>query len=465
MGGNFQGKKSSNDDATSFGLYVHIPFCRRRCNYCDFAIVPIGINESSQNSTVGNTGFQKITNDYTDALLTEINMIAASSFSKISLRSIYFGGGTPSLAPISTLQKIMHAICKSSEAPFRLEPDAEVTIEMDPGTFDLNGLIELKKVGFNRISLGVQSFDNTILSNLGRVHRARDVYESIDMIRQVYGEENSNYSIDLISGVPGLTLATWTETLYEAVHLNPRPLHISLYDLQVEKATAFGKRYDGGDARDEESTNKTTPNETAVRPKLPSTEECAWMYRYASGYLGSKNFEHYEISSYAYNDPKRRKSHRSKHNQIYWEVGGQWHAIGLGATSNLGGVRFARPRALSDYVSWAKELNATNTPPFLKPSPEFNDENDELLDIIMTRLRTSDGLDLDWIAAHNDYNDSHVKAILRGFELAIDLKLGTATTSPGRTHGAIRLSDPDGFLFSNNIISNIFMEIDSMQSK
>jgi coproporphyrinogen III oxidase-like Fe-S oxidoreductase len=402
---------------------------------------------------------------YTDALLTELSMIAASTSRKIFLRSVYFGGGTPSLAPLPTLEKILHAIYKSDSSPFQVEVDAEVTIEMDPGTFDLAKLKAVKEIGFNRISLGVQSLDDSILETLGRVHRSSDVYNSIDMIRQVYGEDGSNYSIDLISGVPGLTLAAWTETLYKAIRLHPRPLHISLYDLQVETGTAFWKWYDGGEVKD---TTDMAPaggeqTKTSNHPALPSTEECAWQYKYASGYLRYKGYEHYEISSYAYCDPCNKVSHRSKHNQIYWELGGNWYSIGLGSTSSLDGVRYARPRALSDYISWAQELKQSSKPPWLLPTEEMSGkefESENLLDIVMTRLRTSDGLDLDWIAGQRQFNEAHIESILRGFQLAIDLDLGTISASGDHSHGIIRLRDPDGFLFSNNIISNIFMELD-----
>lgn len=346
----------------SRGLYVHIPYCRRRCNYCDFAIVPIGSSINNDSQTSVNVGFQKMDRDYKKAILDEIKLIGASSSSastaassslsessqvetkkKIPLRSIYFGGGTPSLAPISTLREIMFALLYSDDAPFYLDDDndnadgigAEITIEMDPGTFNLTFLEAIKDMGFNRISLGVQSFDDDILASMGRVHRSADVYRSIELINTVYGEEKANYSIDLISGVPGLTLAGWTETLYEAVRLQPRPLHISLYDLQVEKGTAFGKWYKDGREEDESMvTRRGATTNSKERPFLPSSEDCAFMYRYASGYLRSKKYEHYEISSYGYVGPNR--THRSKHNQIYWEIGGEWYAIGLGATSKVG---------------------------------------------------------------------------------------------------------------------------------
>mmetsp|Transcript_28658 Transcript_28658/g.59658 ORF Transcript_28658/g.59658 Transcript_28658/m.59658 type:complete len:595 (-) Transcript_28658:318-2102(-) len=484
-----------DQDGKSRGLYVHIPYCRRRCNYCDFAIVPIGPHRNNNNeienndscnedstsndntANGSNKGFLKMDADYKNAILAEIRMIkatfttsASSSSEKMPLRSIYFGGGTPSLAPLSTLRDIVFALIHAENAPFTLQSDAEMTIEMDPGTFSLSTLSSLKELGFNRVSLGVQSFDDNILSIMGRVHRSRDVYRSIEMIKEVYGEDHANYSIDLISGVPGLTLAGWTETLYEAVRLNPRPRHISLYDLQVEKGTAFGRWYAdeyGEDllrkAEDGDVVSQThvgLDNLAKRRPSLPSSEDCAFMYRYASGYLRSMNYEHYEISSYAYIGEK--ETHRSRHNQIYWEIGGEWYAIGLGATSKIDGVRFARPRALVDYVKWSAVLKEESsksgsywTPPWLLVGEE--DEEDELLDIVMTRLRTSDGLDLDWIAKNDLYGRSVVEDILRGFQLALDLDLGIRI--PGSEFGYIKLKDPDGMLFSNNIISNIFVEL------
>lgn len=461
-----------------FGLYVHIPYCRRRCNYCDFAIVPIGDNGSGgdDEENTRTIGFHKMDEEYKKAILNEINLIGKSSHgNKIPLRSIYFGGGTPSLAPLSTLRDIMHALLHSESAPFQLigiaddqNERAEITIEMDPGTFDKQFLISIKDFGFNRISLGVQSFDDNILSTMGRVHRSADIYNSVNMIAEVFGEDETNYSIDLISGVPGLTLAGWTEALHKAVSLRPKPKHISVYDLQVEAGTTFGKWYaDEMEEREDDKgatqLSRMSPTTSSLHPSLPSADDCAFMYRYASGYLRACNYEHYEISSYALRDQNRRP-HRSKHNQIYWEIGGKWYAIGLGATSNVNGTRYSRPRALSEYVYWTKELkedNNSNDPPWIsKGSEQDSDQtaaankDDALLDIILTRLRTKDGLDLDWIANNEEYGESYVEAIMKGVEFFVDTEL--VTLSPGR----IKLTDPDGFLFSNNIISNIFAELD-----
>jgi oxygen-independent coproporphyrinogen-3 oxidase len=501
------GDGGGDDSSAGLGLYVHIPYCRRRCNYCDFAIVPVG-------ETVGDDGddggFSRIDRAYRDAILDEIEVLSSSSASgarrvigggdggggggttRSKLRSVYFGGGTPSLAPPSTLSAILDGIRRV----YDLVDGAEVTIEMDPGTFDECYLEAVRDMGFNRISLGVQSFDDAILETLGRAHRRADVHRSVDMIGDVYGIEDANYSIDLMSGVPGLTLAGWTETLHEAVSLRPMPSHLSLYDLQLEEGTKFGTWYGAGE-RDGAFAPQTSSSSPPFpsRPALPSSDDAAFMYAYASGYLRYMDYEHYEISSYAYLDSAAgggdrgrhgRKSNRSRHNQIYWEYNGRWHAVGLGATSNIDGVRYARPRAMSDYISWIKaiKLGLTTTagggnadmmgtpPPWLDGGVSINTETqygeetnsaDLLLDIVMTRLRTSEGLDLDWVAEHGDYGKTHIEAILRGFELALGLELGhkDAGTVDGM-YGSIRLNDPKGFLFSNHVISNIFMELSEL---
>jgi coproporphyrinogen III oxidase-like Fe-S oxidoreductase len=228
------------------GLYVHIPFCRRRCRYCNFAIVPIGTHADTESKglTAAQSAFRAMDQNYTTAMLKEFALLQASPHdstqtkTKIPLRSIYFGGGTPSLAPIETLRWIMSTILDEERSPFVLNlEDCEITIEVDPGTFTLEKLQAFKELGFNRLSLGVQSFDDRILESLGRFHRSKDIWESIAMIRRVYGDK-ANYSIDLISGLPGLSLATWIESLETAVRLEPRPVHLSIYDLQVESVSA-----------------------------------------------------------------------------------------------------------------------------------------------------------------------------------------------------------------------------------
>lgn len=302
--------RESNDERLSF--YVHIPYCRQRCRYCDFAIVPIGTNvlteeREGNQSDRATEGFRRLDQTYRKALLQEVDLVLETSdTTNVKLQSVYFGGGTPSLASLETLRSCLEKILNG----FNAASDIEITIEMDPGTFSYEKLAELKEVGFNRISLGVQSFDDTVLGQIGRVHRRDDTLAAVEMIHKVFGDD-SNYSIDLISGLPAVSLAQWAETLETATSLSPKPSHLSLYDLQIESGTVFGKWY-----QQENDVVKSIPS-------LPDPEECAFMYKFASGYLRSKGYEHYEISSYALRNDDGT-SRRSKHNQVYWEPHGQW---------------------------------------------------------------------------------------------------------------------------------------------
>ena len=284
---------------------------------------------------------------YVDALCQEVSHIlqaqkqqASTSTSgekrkKIRLHSIYFGGGTPSLAPIDSIRTILHAVAYGQEAPFALldgdgsdDKWTEITMEMDPGTFTVAQLQSLKELGVNRISLGVQSFSDQVLEYMGRVHRRGDVFRAIQMIAQVY--ETPNYSIDLISGAPGVSLGLWSETLHEATTLlDPPPMHISVYDLQVEQGTVFGKLFgtkgtdDDHDDDDGHLPRRASTTSSSVRGKnynngnmstpvtfqLPSEDECAFMYKFTSGYLKNKGYEHYEVSSYAYTREGPDKQH------------------------------------------------------------------------------------------------------------------------------------------------------------
>jgi len=335
------GDSSSDSDSSStsiqepLGFYVHIPYCRKRCRYCNFAIVPVGNTETPPTNTNTNTvtsssssssSFRDVIHErYQSDLFQEIDLLRSqqkqgpstntctatttantpstkSTTISRPLTSIYFGGGTPSLAPISMIQEILQKI----KSTFVLSDQVEVTMEMDPGTFDLRYLQAIKDLGINRISLGVQSFDDTILESLGRVHRMVDIYHAIQLLHQVYGStinENDDdhdnhgilkYSMDLISGLPGLTEAKWIETLQIATSKEFASVsHLSIYDLQVEEGTVFGRWY-GKDT----TTTAATPSSLPTRPSLPNEESVARMYKFTAGYLRAKGFEHYEGMSF-----------------------------------------------------------------------------------------------------------------------------------------------------------------------
>ena len=465
---------SHEKDDYSIGFYIHIPYCRRRCRYCNFDIVPIGQKRNS--SSQWNQGFDALDRNYSLAVLQELQTLfqqekeqykdSNNNFT-ISLRSIYFGGGTPSLAPVSTIQAILEAILVDSMSPFVAEEEIEITMEMDPGTFDLEQLQALRDLGVNRISLGVQSFDDSVLNRLGRQHSVSDIWESIRLLQLVYGDR-LNYSIDLISGLPGVSLAMWSETLYTAMNgLTPPPDHLSVYDLQIESGTVFGNWYGGNDndqfndkknrskAGTWHATKGTAPSTT---PPLPSDDETAFQYQYTAGYLHAKGFEHYEVSSYARcrgrNIPTRSPS-RSKHNQVYWGYHTQWYAVGLGATSFVRGHIVARPSTFFDYVQWAQGKTEQNS--FDQNSTNSVDTGiDRLLNVVLKRLRTVEGLNLTWV--QQQFGHDEEAAIVRGAQLGLELGLAIKETSTTST--ILRLVNPQGFLFSNSILSSIFFELE-----
>ncbi|KAL3945353.1 MAG: hypothetical protein SGBAC_000558 [Bacillariaceae sp.] len=475
-----QGRATSiNEEPHPIGLYVHIPYCRRRCRYCNFSIVPIGNRVSTEPSSTARDpdsneraaqGFEAMNAQYEEALLTELHRLVGQSKKngswKIPLQSIYFGGGTPSLAPVETISKILEAAI-GENGPFYLVNDddqttttttttedetssnaAEVSIEMDPGTFTLEQLQMLKDLGFNRISLGVQSFDDTILEHMGRFHRSSDVMDAVDMIDQVFGED-ANYSIDLITGVPGLTLAKWAETLQIATtKLLPQPSHMSVYDLQIERGTVFSSWYDQeqdvGTSSRSTSFNRTLP--------LPTEDECAFMYKYTAGYLRSKQYEHYEVSSYAYKgtNDNSEKGNRSKHNQIYWAPSSSWYAIGVGATSFVEGRLVARPKTLADYYEWLHDNVASEDSNNREEKEEVLSDDELLTELVLKRLRTIDGLDL--MAVEDRFGKESAGTILEGAKLGLEIGLAEYDSQTR----ILRLKEPEGLLFSNSIISSIF---------
>jgi oxygen-independent coproporphyrinogen-3 oxidase len=188
------------------------------------------------------------------------------------LETVYFGGGTPSLLPISCVEQILTTLRES----FGIIENAEITFEMDPATFGVDKVRDLGRLGVNRISLGVQSFNDSTLRSIGRAHTADDALRAI---ASVIDGGIENFSIDLIGGLPHMTVESFTETLNTAASCNAK--HVSVYDLQVEEKTAFGRWYTPGSF------------------PLPSEDAAAAMYRQAVAVLGSAGFDHYEVSNYA----------------------------------------------------------------------------------------------------------------------------------------------------------------------
>ncbi|HEY9704071.1 MAG TPA: radical SAM family heme chaperone HemW [Allocoleopsis sp.] len=382
-------------------IYIHIPFCRRRCFYCDFPVSVLG--DRTQGDSSGTM------RNYVDLLCEEINLTPVS---ETPIKTIFFGGGTPSLLSVQQLTKILTTL----NHRFNITQNAEISIEMDPGTFDYAQIKEYKELGINRVSLGVQSFQNELLKNCGRSHNVDEIFQAIDLIRKA---EINNFSIDLISGLPHQTLDQWEFSLKSAIDIYPH--HISIYDLIVEEKTPFARYYEAG----------KTP--------LPTDEMTAKMYKLASEKLKKAGYEHYEISNYAL------PNYQCKHNKVYWQ-NQFYYGFGMGAASYINNMRFTRPRTTKKYEQWVKSGCIIDVLP--------SDENDILLESLMLGLRLAAGVKL------TDYGEKFGQEIKE--KIWQSLKpyyqqgwLENINNDPDM----IRLSDPEGFLFSNSILSTLFKEL------
>ncbi|CAA6659584.1 unnamed protein product [Spirodela intermedia] len=321
--------------------YVHLPFCRRRCHYCDFPIVALG----SPLSSPGNYDDDPRVADYVSLVLREIAAATGGAAPQDypPLETIFFGGGTPSLVPPRMLG---------------VSAGAEISIEMDPGTFDAQRLRDMLRTGVNRVSLGVQAFQEELLMACGRAHGVAEAHQAVE-----------------------ITAAMWEETLKLAAASSPA--HVSVYDLQIH---------------------------TGEFP-LPSENQSAEFYRMASEMLAGAGYEHYEISSYA------KPGFQCRHNLTYWQ-NRPFHGFGLGAASYTSGARFTRPRRMKEYASYVSDLEGGAAAAAAPPPPESADGKDAAMDVVMLSLRTARGLDMKELAA--GFGGELAAAICRAFELYVD---------------------------------------------
>lgn len=326
----------SNVEDKKLGIYVHIPFCKSKCEYCDFY-------------SIGGGRDRRVTDDYLQALADHIRE-AGRLAPEYLVDTVYFGGGTPSFFGADNLEKILDEIHKS----FRLSIEAEITLEANPDSVTLQSMKKLVRAGFNRISIGVQSDDDAMLKKLGRPHNFHQAKQAMTFARQAgFG----NISLDLMYGLPNQTLTAWKETVLRIVGL--RPEHISCYALKVEEGTPLWSYKD--------------------LANLPDDDTQADMYLAASDILRDYGYEHYEISNFA------KKDFRSKHNMKYW-TGGEYLGFGPTAASDFAGKRFTIVRDLHGYIDGIakKETVLSECEPI--PPRERAGE------YVMLRLRTSDGI-------------------------------------------------------------------------
>ncbi len=389
--------------------YIHIPFCRRRCYYCDFPISVIGDGGGTLNRAQAMAR-------YVTRLCQEIRL-TAHWFPTASLNTVFFGGGTPSLLPVSELEKILATLDHS----FSIAKDAEISIEIDPQTFDLEQLKAYQQLGINRYSLGVQAFQDELLAQIGRTHRVDDIHRAIAQFEQL---GIANFSLDLISGLPQQTLEQWDATLDQAITLSPP--HLSCYDLIIEPGTAFERQAEAG------------------KLPLPPDETAAEMYRLTQQKLTTAGYTHYEISNYAYPDSQCR------HNRVYWE-NQPYYGFGMGAASFLGGQRLTRPRTRREYASWVETLSDPNHE--LHQTTHL-DPDDQLLEILMLGLRLTEGIDLSAIA--HQFGSEKVQYLIQILQPYIERNWVILGHANHHHWGHLQLADPEGLLFSNTILAHLF---------
>lgn len=354
-------------DKKKLELYIHIPFCERKCAYCDFLSMP---------ATLG------VQRGYVETLIDEI-IKESAGVRDYEVSSIFIGGGTPSILPGEYILGILQAVGDY----FDVGTDAEITIEINPGTLDPHKLECYREGGVNRVSLGLQSADDWELRVLGRIHTYDDFLKSYQQVRQA---GFSNVNVDLMSALPGQTLDSWERTLKKVLML--RPEHISAYSLIIEEGTPFWDRYGAGcEKMAEKSAHQpgTCPGEAPDRfglrrrdyPELPDEEEENRIYHLTRTFLAEQGYERYEISNYA------RPGFACRHNVGYWtEV--EYLGLGLGASSFLGGCRFCNERDLERYLGldfaaedWAERLR----PQFTRLSREARMEEFMFLGLRMIR--------------------------------------------------------------------------------
>lgn len=318
------------------GLYIHIPFCIKKCAYCDF---------------LSWSGDKDQKEEYVRDLEQEIRSYKTFA-ADYQVSTVYFGGGTPSILETGQIERIMGALRQT----FRIEKKAEITLEMNPGTARKEKLKVYRQLGINRLSIGIQSVKNENLKLLGRIHTYEDFLESYHMAREAGFD---NISGDLISSLPGQTLEEWKEELEILIRT---PLeHLSVYQLIIEEGTEFYERY----GEHEEL--------------LPDEETSREIYLWTGEYLENQGFRQYEISNYA------RAGKESRHNLRYWERK-DYLGLGLGAASMIRNMRMSNTR------DWEKYRTGCRDPRKIREEVEFLEEPRQIEEFMFLGLRKTRGV-------------------------------------------------------------------------
>lgn len=373
------------------GVYVHIPFCRTKCTYCAF---------------VSGDFDESLSARYMPALETEIRS-AGIAAGRPRVDSVFFGGGTPSLLPPDELVRIVDRIRES----FDVAPDAEITVEMNPGTLTPGKLEAYRKAGVNRASVGVQSFDNEELESIGRVHDADEARAAVAMLRAAGFD---NLSLDLIAGLPLQRIETWRRNLESAIALDPD--HLSLYLLELHPGTKLARDVDAG------------------RVVRPDDDVAAEMYDEMVDRLAGAGFVQYEISNFAKSLPDG-SDRRSRHNEKYW-LDADYFGFGVSAHGYLNGERRSNVRSIAGYADAIEDTgDATHERTQL-------DARDRAAEAAFLGLRRTAGIDLARFEERYGIN------LIQSFAEGLDplLEAGLLDASEGR----LRLTR-SGLLLSNEV--------------
>lgn len=336
----------------TIGVYVHIPFCLKKCGYCDFLSFPYNKEKMAL---------------YVEALIKEIKLYEKK---KYQINSLFFGGGTPSLLSVEALESIMKAL----KEQFKFSKEAEITLESNPGTWTLEKAKGYKALGINRISMGVQSLNDDMLKVLGRQHDVSDVYSSMDMLKAA---GFSNINLDLMFALPGQSVKHLENTMEKMLALEPT--HISAYSLTYEPGTPFYERL-----------------EDQAEDQLDRE-----MYHVVKEFLKSKGFHQYEISNFA------KENYACQHNLVYWK---RKPYLGLGLNAH-GCMKASRIANVSDFDVYVKSLS-NNEWPIESVTPLSKE--DQIFEHIMLNLRLNDGLDIQEINSlyEIDFEDMYKKEIM-----------------------------------------------------
>ena len=372
----------------TLGLYIHIPFCRSKCQYCDFYSL---------------SGREDRMDEYQKALLAHLTESAPHA-GAYTVDTVYFGGGTPSFYGDKRLIELLKRIKKL----FRVDKNAEITLEANPDSVDLKMLKRLRRAGFNRISLGVQSADDAQLADLGRPHTFTQAQQAVEWARKA---KFDNLSLDLIYGLPRQSQESWHSTVEQVLALEPD--HISAYGLKVEEGTPLYQRVERGES-------------------MPDDDMQADCYLWTVERLGQTGYGQYEISNFA------KEGKLSRHNWKYWMTQ-PYMGFGPGAHSDFGGRRYSFVRDLSSYIKGVLEGG-----PIVDEDDEIP-EKERGSEYLMLRLRTVHGIE-EWEYRREYFmNFQPIQDRLKEFA-----QHGLAIQQNGRW----RLT-AQGFLLSNAIIGTL----------